>query len=1014
VTGVQTCALPIFYPNLDRADKVSVALYHFIRDEGFDTAYISLENGLPHFSVTAKQTGVFKNSPELVVMAQQPLLWKLEANKSFISSKEQISIDHMEKTSVEHCDRLISSTKNLLNWMKKSDWKLPAKKDVLPPLLPLEWRSNSNETPKGSKKNRIDEIVHIGGTENKDGLMLFCDSMDALAETGLKDVSVSVIGSFGKVYGEHSGGMVLRRSGKWPFRLKLLPKLDESKTFEYLRSRNCLVVFTNTTDQLPMPLLACLEEGIPFVVSEGQSIELLVNKEGKNSAICSADARAIAKNIRRMMKGSEAKKVEPKYSQIEKKDLWNKIHDGCFKVKKNVKPSKKRKKNPLVSIILAHYNRPDYLSQAVASVKRLDYDNIELIVVDDGSKSKAAIKLLDQMEPDFAKRGWKIIRQKNKFLGAARNRGIRESKGERILFLDDDNALFPECVSVLVRAMDKSGADLCTTFARLLYERSFVPMDTSTGYIHYFPLGGPLDISMINNPYGDANALFRREVFDRIGYMNEMRGLSTSDWELFLRADLAGLKIAVVPEALYWYRSDPEGMNRNAQWYKNRMPIIDAIKKHKFKGLNLFYQLGIHTNADLHEIDTNLWNLQSRATDERYTWLGDKDPNSTECIDLLCEIAAGEGRPDTAVELLGHTGRENFQKRAIDTIQGQYQQVLPELSSELFKEHTVPSSAYNLAHVGTSDQSEILSYTETSPDQLYLEAKSQATTVAVLKRACPKGTMSASGWGYLPEAITEPAEFLLVLVPTGADPFAAIDQADHSVQGHSCWKTLTEPHESREFTAELDCPSNQAMDMVLAIRTTSESEGKKVLGGFAGIKYLQAVGTGTVRHPKRSAPQKLQRARVLSEEEVRKAVLTTQYPSELPLLLFPSDNGGIFLRPMKKGPVVATLVNGLPPYARRVTAKIEITHEEASPFEFAIALTNPGETLNWRRGQPNNALAFSGWTLISDKFELKELSVSLNEASASNQAIHLAIRLPRGSSPSPANAFWRQLIISWD
>ncbi|TIS11542.1 MAG: glycosyltransferase family 2 protein, partial [Mesorhizobium sp.] len=363
-------------------------------------------------------------------------------------------------------------------------------------------------------------------------------------------------------------------------------------------------------------------------------------------------------------------------------------------------PSRNRSRPPLVSIITAHYNRARLLPQAIASVRRQDYPNIELIVVDDGSTDPDAIRLLNDIEPEFEQRGWRIIWQKNGFLGKARNTGIRAAKGSFILFLDDDNALFPNAVSTFVAGMQKSGADICTTFAKWLNE-PFVPPDTKSGYMLYFPVGGPPDIALITNPYGDANAMFRREVFDKVGYLNEERGFSASDWEFFLRADLAGLEIVTVPEPLYWYRSSPAGMNRNAEWLRNRRPIIDVFRKHKFAHTDMFVQLGISSNTADHEKDLNLWNLELRVKDERYLRLSAAPPNSADAVQLLAEIAAREGRADTAISLLAHAGRSDFTLGVVELLNAAAEETVPELHSSLYSERYLPVEALRRAYVGS-------------------------------------------------------------------------------------------------------------------------------------------------------------------------------------------------------------------------------------------------------------------------------------------------------------------------
>jgi glycosyltransferase involved in cell wall biosynthesis len=90
----------------------------------------------------------------------------------------------------------------------------------------------------------------------------------------------------------------------------------------------------------------------------------------------------------------------------------------------------------LVSLIIPCYNQAHYLSEAIESVLAQSYLYFEIIVVDDGS-------LDDTAEVAARYPGVCCIRQDNQGLAAARNRGLRESRGEYLVFLDADDRLLP-------------------------------------------------------------------------------------------------------------------------------------------------------------------------------------------------------------------------------------------------------------------------------------------------------------------------------------------------------------------------------------------------------------------------------------------------------------------------------------------------------------------------------------------------------------------------------------------
>jgi glycosyltransferase involved in cell wall biosynthesis len=105
---------------------------------------------------------------------------------------------------------------------------------------------------------------------------------------------------------------------------------------------------------------------------------------------------------------------------------------------------------PLVSVVIPTYNRAKYIAEAVESVLKQTYPYIETIVVDDGSTDDTS-RILE----DFGDR-IEYIRQERKERSSARNRGIRNAKGEYVAFLDSDDVWCPEKVSEQVRVLKEN------------------------------------------------------------------------------------------------------------------------------------------------------------------------------------------------------------------------------------------------------------------------------------------------------------------------------------------------------------------------------------------------------------------------------------------------------------------------------------------------------------------------------------------------------------------------------
>ena len=126
-------------------------------------------------------------------------------------------------------------------------------------------------------------------------------------------------------------------------------------------------------------------------------------------------------------------------------------------------------KNPLVSVIVPTYNGEKFITQTLESIINQDYENLEIIVVDDVSKDntvEVAKKILENSGRNFQL----VKRTVNGRQSAARNTGLKASNGEYVIFFDHDDLAEKNFVSSLLREAENKNADLVFCGIRLFYK----------------------------------------------------------------------------------------------------------------------------------------------------------------------------------------------------------------------------------------------------------------------------------------------------------------------------------------------------------------------------------------------------------------------------------------------------------------------------------------------------------------------------------------------------------------
>lgn len=233
--------------------------------------------------------------------------------------------------------------------------------------------------------------------------------------------------------------------------------------------------------------------------------------------------------------------------------------------------------NPKISVITPVLNGEKYIEDAVKSIQDQGYDNLEIVIVDDGSSDRTAeiCKGLDVV----------LIQQENAGIPKARNAGLESATGDYIAFLDADDLWFP---NKLKHQMELFKSPVNPTFIlglSIAIQEDTTPL-TDTHFV--LSLG---------------TALIKKEVFDEVGRFDENLDFG-EDLDWFLRVMEANHNCAVDPNPVLKFRRHDDNSTNNRT--KTNQFFLRAIR-HSLKRRRENNQLGTspldNLIAQLKELD---------------------------------------------------------------------------------------------------------------------------------------------------------------------------------------------------------------------------------------------------------------------------------------------------------------------------------------------------------------------------------------------------------------------------
>jgi glycosyltransferase involved in cell wall biosynthesis len=210
---------------------------------------------------------------------------------------------------------------------------------------------------------------------------------------------------------------------------------------------------------------------------------------------------------------------------------------------------------PLVRVVTAAYNAARYLPLSVRSALGQTYADVEVHVIDDGSTDDTQ-EVLEEFRND---RRVHVHRQPNRGQACAKNRGIRESRGALIAFLDADDVWYPDKLERQVPRLlrEPTAGVIYSDLSWIDGEGREIPTPPRRYYS-----GRITDRLFIDNFVNFNTTLVKRECFDQLGIFDETLSMGI-DWDLWLRVSTR-YEFLYLDERTMGYRIWPGQMSNNS------------------------------------------------------------------------------------------------------------------------------------------------------------------------------------------------------------------------------------------------------------------------------------------------------------------------------------------------------------------------------------------------------------------------------------------------------------------
>lgn len=557
--------------------------------------------------------------PVFVNVIHSPTAWIREAMCEYPRHVLQdMSRDFAERYVAENADFVASPSAYMLDWVREQGWELPPQNRTVLLGYPIMHDGASTSPLVTSSRTHFRRIAFLGRYEVRKGIDLFVRAISRLHRlcptrmAGIQEIAfVGPEGNVGRMPPSKAKRM-LAHTGK---AVRFHRQLDTAQMLVLLErwASDTLVVIPSLDDNYPyVAIEASLVPGLSILLARTGGIPEILPSASADTFFAPYEeplANAIDACLAAGLRPPDAL---PKYEWQTHNKQWIGFHN---RIAASIPASRQpcttaAPSSRQVDVCIPCFNHGRYLPQLLDALAKQTVAPRSVTVIDDNSTDAESRAHFADLSQRCADPEWHFESlNTNRGVSAVRNAAAAKGRGEYLLFLDSDNVPVPNMIERYMTAITASGDD-CLTCYFTAFAGSKPPYTTDPDgngikptvrpSYSFLPLGACTTLGLFDNFLGDASFIVRRSVFEQLGGFCEdeaWRYATHEDYDFLLRLILAGHRLDVVPEVLFYYRLTGNGLIKTTDEFRNRLRVqriyARLLKSGQLQGL-VPYLAGMH------------------------------------------------------------------------------------------------------------------------------------------------------------------------------------------------------------------------------------------------------------------------------------------------------------------------------------------------------------------------------------------------------------------------------------